>query len=207
MREKLNGNPMAQVGLIVVLLAAAAFMLLGKSGGGEEGEEASEGAVATVNGVTATGATPGEAVEGAVESLEEGAGSVGVPGELPASIPVRPPPEQLTAAYEAGRTVVLLIIHDGRIDRSLTRAATAYVADAPETALFVVPVQKLARYAAVTVGVDLNRVPALVVMRPRKLSRGIPQATVAYGFQTPQTVIQAVRDAAYNGPEISYHPN
>jgi hypothetical protein len=103
--------------------------------------------------------------------------------------------------------VVLLIVHDGRIDRSLTRAATAYVADAPETALFVVPVKKLARYAAVTIGVDVNRVPALVVMRPRKLSGGTPQATVAYGFQTPQTVIQAVRDAAYNGPEITYHPN
>jgi hypothetical protein len=207
MREKLNGNPMAQVGLIVVLLAAAAFMLLGKSGGGEEGEEAPEAAVATVNGVTATGATPGEAVEGAVESLEEGAGSAAVPGELPASIPVPPPPEQLTAAYEAGSTVVLLIVHDGRIDRSLTRAATSYVADVPETALFVVPVKKLARYAAVTIGVDVNRVPALVVMRPRKLSGGTPQATVAYGFQTPQTVIQAVRDAAYNGPETTYHPN
>jgi hypothetical protein len=49
-------------------------------------------------------------------------------------------------------------------------------------------------------------VPALVVMRPRQLSGGVPQATVDYGFQTPQSIDQAVRDAAYKGPEATYHP-
>jgi hypothetical protein len=67
-------------------------------------------------------------------------------------------------------------------------------------------VRQLARYASITVGLDLNRVPALVVMRPRNLSDGIPQATVDYGFQTPASVVQAVRDASYAGPETTYHP-
>lgn len=208
MREKLNENPIAQVVLVVVLLGVAGFMLLGKSGGDEEEESSAGPTVATVNGVTATGATPGEAVEGAVESLEEGAvGASAGTGELPASVPVPPPPAPVTAAYEGGRTVVLLVVHDGNIDRELTRAVTAYVAEVPDTALFVVPARRVARYAAITVGVNLNRVPALVVMRPRSVDGGIPQATVDYGFQTPESVVQAVRDAAYEGPETTYHPN
>ncbi|HEX5609929.1 MAG TPA: hypothetical protein VFX45_07545 [Solirubrobacterales bacterium] len=206
MREKLNENPMAQIGLVVILILVVGYMLLGK-GGGEEEEAVEEGpVVASVNGVTATGATPGEAVEGAVESLEAGAVGAGS-GEIPTSVPAPPPPAPVTAAYESGRVVILLVVHDGDIDRTLTRAATDYVAGLPGTKLFVVPVRQLARYASITVGLDLNRVPALVVMRPRQLSDGIPQATVDYGFQTPASLLQAVRDAAYAGPETTYHPD
>jgi hypothetical protein len=75
-----------------------------------------------------------------------------------------------------------------------------------EVALFVVPVGEIARYAAITLGVDVNRVPALVVMRPRRVSEGTPQASVTYGLQTRQSIVQAVRDAAYAGPTVSYHP-
>ncbi|HVQ59997.1 MAG TPA: hypothetical protein VMS60_13925 [Solirubrobacterales bacterium] len=205
MREKLNENPMAQIGLVVILIAVVGYMLLGKGGEEEAVEEAP--VVATVNGATATGATPGEAVEGAVESLEAGAAVATGSGGLPTSVPAPPPPAPVTSAYEAGKTVVLLIVHDGSIDRSLSRAATTAVAGEPDTSLFVVPAQEVARYAAITVGLDLNRVPALVVMRPRNLSDGIPQATVDYGFQTPESVAQAVRDAAYAGPETTYHPD
>ena len=73
-------------------------------------------------------------------------------------------------------------------------------------ALIRVPVKQLPRYASVTVGLDLNRVPAVVVMKPKRLSGGIPQATVDYGFQTPESLVQAVRDADYKGPEVTYHP-
>lgn len=207
MREKLNDNPLAQVALVGVLVVFAGFFLL-KPGGGEEAEEgaASEEVVATVNGATATGATPGEAVEGAVENLESG-GATTPGGALPSSVPAPPLPAPLTKAYDAGKTVVLLVVHDGNIDRALTRAATGYVSDVPGTSLFVAPLRQLPRYAALTIGLDLNRVPALVVMRPRKLSNGIPQATVDYGFQTPASVVQAVRDASYTGPEQTYHPD
>lgn len=206
MREKLNENPMAQIGLVVLLIVVVGYMLLGK-GSGEEGAVEEGPVVASVNGATATGATPGEAVEGAVESLEAGGAVEAGSGEIPTSVPAPPPPAPVTAAYEDGRTVVLLVVHDGGIDRSLTDAATAYVADVPGTELFVVPVRQLARYASITVGLDLNRVPALIVMRPRDLSDGIPQATVDYGFQTPASVVQAVRDASYSGPETTYHPD
>jgi hypothetical protein len=99
-REKINENPIAQLALIGVLLAVAAFILL-KPGGGEEESAATE-VTASVNGATATGATPGEAVEGAVESLEEGATGAAASGEVPTSIPAPPPPAPVTAAYKSG---------------------------------------------------------------------------------------------------------
>lgn len=205
MRDKINENPIAQLAVIGVLLVIGVFILL-KPGGGEEAEEGSSGEVtATVNGATATGATPGEAVEGAVENLEEG-GAAASAAAVPATIPAPPPPAPVTAAYEAGKTVVLLVVHDGGIDDALTEAAAANLASVPKAALFVVPAAKVARYAAITFSLDVSQVPALVVMLPKGLSHGVPQATVEYGFQTPQSIVQAVRDAAYKGPEVNYSP-
>jgi hypothetical protein len=203
-RDKLNENPIVQLALIGVLLVVGVIFLL-KPGGGEEAEEPSAGEVtATVNGATATGTTPGEAVEGAVESLEEGGATASA--EVPATIPAPPPPAPITAAYDAGKTVVLLVVHDGGIDDALAKAAASSLASVPKAALFVVPAANVARYAAITIGLDVSQVPALVVMRPKGLSHGVPQATVEYGFQTPQSIVQAVRDAAYKGPEVTYHP-
>jgi hypothetical protein len=206
MRDKINENPIAQLALIGVLLVVGAFILL-KPGGGEAAEESSSGeVVATVNGSTATGATPGEAVEGAVEGLEEGGATASAAGAVPASIPAPPPPAPVTAAYDAGKTVVLLVVNDGGIDDALTEAAAAHLASVPQAALFVVPAAKVARYAAITIGLDVSQVPALIVMQPKRLSHGVQRATVEYGFQTPQSIVQAVRDAAYKGPEVNYHP-
>ena len=57
-------------------------------------------------------------------------------------------------------------------------------------------------------GVDVSRVPALVVVRPRERSRsGIPVASVSYGFRGPASAEQAVRDALYDGrQDLPYHP-
>lgn len=206
MRDKLNENPIAQLALIGVLLVVGAIFLLKPGAGAQESEESSSSEVtATVNGATATAATPGEAVEGAVESLEEG-GAAGAAGAPPATVPAPPPPAPVTAAYDAGKTVVLLVVHDGGIDDALTESAASSLSSLPSASLFVVPAAKVARYAAITVGLDVSQVPALVVMRPKALSNGIPQASVEYGFQTPQSIVQAVRDAAYKGPEVTYHP-
>jgi len=187
MRDKLNNNPAAQIGLVVVLIAVVGFMLLKPGGGEAEGEESS----GTVE-VTAIASTP-----------ETAAGM----GELPTSVPAPPLPAAFTAAYDADKTVALLVVHDGGIDDAFTHLALAEVAAVEDVKPFVVPVKKISRYAAVTVGLDINRVPALIVMRPRRLSGGVPQASVDYGFQTPQSVVQAVRDASYKGPEGTYYPN
>jgi len=81
------------------------------------------------------------------------------------------------------------------------------VARVEHVATFVVPAKKIADYASVTVGLDVNQVPALIVLRPKDLSHGAPQASVLYGYQTPESVYRAVRDAVYTGPERhTYHP-
>lgn len=210
MREKLNENPIAQVALIGILAVVGVVMFIGSSGGGEEEEaaaptEATVAVAGTVAVGTATGATPGEAVEGAVESAVESAGET--VSAAPVAVPAPPPPRPVTAAYDSGKTVVLLIVHDGGIDDKLVQQASSRLNSEPDVALFEVPAKRIADYAAITVGLEVNRVPALVVMRPKKLSGGTPQASVDYGLQTPQSVLQAVRDAAYEGRELTYHPN
>lgn len=206
MRDKLNNNPIAQVGLIAVLVVIGIVFFL-KSSSGEEEEGAVSGpTVATVNGVPGSGDSAGEAVESAISNLEA-SGAAASAGEVPTSVPAPPPPPDFTAAYESGKTVVLLVVDDGGIDDARAVAAASRLGGMSGVAFFEVPVRQVPRYAAVTVGIDLNRVPALVVLRPRKLSGGVPQATVDYGYLTPQTVVQAVRDASYKGPEETYHPD
>jgi hypothetical protein len=209
-REKLNENPIAQVALVAILVVVGAYMFISSSSGGEEEESAAPTeatvAVAGTSAVgTATGATPGEAVEGAVEGAIESAGETA--SAPPASVPTPSPPKRLVDAYEANKTVALLIVHKGSIDSALSARASLLLAPFHDVLLFIVPAKQIARYAAITVGLEVNRVPALVVMKPKHLSDGTPQATVDYGVQTPQSVLQAVLDANYHGRELTYHPN
>lgn len=208
MREKLNESQAAQVALVAVLVVVALIFFLKSKGGGEEESAESDAGptVATVNGETATGATPGEAVEAAVSGLEEGGVATGT-GGVPSSVPAPPPPREFSSAYDSGQVVVLLVVHDGGIDDKLTSRTSGAIEAMANTTLIRVPLEQLPRYASITVGLELNRVPALVVMRPKKLSHGVPQASVDYGFQTSQTAVQAVRDASYSGPETTYHPD
>ena len=90
----------------------------------------------------------------------------------------------MIAAWNDDKTVVLLFVHDGGIDDKLVKAATARLAALPEAATFIVPASQISRYAAITEGVGVNRVPALVVVRPKRLHQTIPTASVSYGFQS-----------------------
>jgi hypothetical protein len=212
-REKINSDPRFQIGIVVVLILAAGYMLLGGGlGGGESEEEAAPTeATVAVAGTSATGtataATPGEAVEGAIEGAVDAASSEVSASAVAASIPPPPLPHPVEAAYDSGKTVVLLVVHNGGIDDRLVSRAVDQLKARPGLAVFVVPAKQISRYAAITLGVEVQQVPALIVMRPRRLSGGNPQASVSYGFQTPQSVVQAVEDASYKGPEATYHPN
>jgi hypothetical protein len=189
-REKLNESRAAQIGLVAVLVIAVAVIFL-KPGGGGGGETTAE--VPVVSGETAvqTAATTG------------GAGM----GELPTSVPaVKGPPRPFVAAYDAGETVALLVVHDGGIDDAYTTAALKKVASIEDVATFVIPAKQISRYASVTIGLDVNQLPALIVLRPKQLSQGVPQATVSYGYQTPESIYVSVLDATYKGPEVTYHP-
>jgi hypothetical protein len=73
-------------------------------------------------------------------------------------------------------------------------------------AAFIAPASQVSRYASVTEGVGVNRVPALVVIRPKHLHQTVPTASVSYGFQSGESIVQAVIDAGYKGPTLAYHP-
>jgi hypothetical protein len=195
MREKLNENPMAQVAVVGVLLVLAAVFLLGKmGGGGEEGAEGGESAA-------------GEAAVAAVETeLEAGVQPVPLPapGSGPGSPP--PPPRPVVTAFKAGDTVALLFVRDGGIDDRLVRKAVGRLDSIGKVTTFVVPAHQLARYVSIAQGVDLSRVPALVVIRPKNLSSGYDAASVHYGFQSSESIVQAVVDARYHGATLAYHP-
>jgi hypothetical protein len=194
MREKLNDNPMTQVALIAVLLIAAVFLLMSVRGGSEE--EGEEGA----------GLTP--AATSAIAAAELGPGAepppLPPPGSGPGAAPPLPPP--VVAAFQANQTVALLFVREGGVDDRLTVSAARQLEGMPDVAPFVVPADRIARYAAIAQGVKVDRVPALVVVRPQRLDSGVTTASVQYGFQSPESIVQAVVDARYRGGTLDYHP-
>ncbi len=204
MREKLNNNPLAQVALIGVLLIATGFFVLSSMGGGGEetgsaGTTTSPTATTPAGSATTTAAAPAAAAPAA--SL-----ATALSPATAASSDAPLPPRPVLDAWKANRTLVLLFVRDGGIDDRLVAAATARLAALPGVAIFVVPARRISRYAAIAEGVGVNRVPALVVVRPKRLDHSVPTASVSYGFQSAESIVQAVVDAGYKGPTVDYHP-
>ncbi len=209
MREALNSNPLVQLGIVGVLLVVVAVFLMSSGGGEEESAGTTEATVAvagTEASGTATGATPGEAVEGAVEAARSDALGTALAGGAPTAIAAPPLPKAVRRAWKANKTLVLLFVHDGGIEDRLVKAATKGLAGFRDAAVFVVPAAKISRYAAISEGVGVDRVPALVVVAPKHLKKTVPTASVSYGYQSPQSVAQAVIDAGYEGKTLDYHP-
>jgi type II secretory pathway pseudopilin PulG len=193
MREKLNDNPIAQIAVIGVLLVAAAIFLLGKSGGGAEEEEAGS---AAADAAVAEVASELEAGQQTLRLPPPGSGT----GAPPA------PPRAVVDAFDAGETVAILFVRDGGIDDRLVTETVDRLDSIGGVATFVVPTRQLVRYVSIAQGVDLNRVPALVVIKPKGPDEGYDPASVHYGFQSAQSIVQAVVDARYHGGTLPYHP-
>jgi hypothetical protein len=194
MREKLNENPMVQIALVAVLLVVAAIFLLGKAGGGAEEEEGGGSPAADA------------AVSAVATELEAGQQPLRLPapGSGPGAVPA--PPRAVVDAVDAGQVVVILFVRDGGIDDKLVTEAVGKLDAIGDVSTFVVPTHQIVRYVSITQGVDLSRVPALVVIRPKNLTHGYDPASVDYGFQSAQSVVQAVVDARYHDGTLPYHP-
>lgn len=192
MREKLNENPLMQAAVVGVLLLLAGVFLMTSMGGGEEGETEKS---PPLEGSASEAAEPTASLSTALAMVNQASASS-----------AHPLPRPVLAAWNADKTVVLLFVHDGGIDDKLVASATRQLETLPEAAVFIVPAGQISRYAAITEGVGVNRVPALVVVRPKRLHQTIPSASVSYGFQSGETIVQAVIDAGYKGPTLSYHP-
>jgi hypothetical protein len=196
MREQLNNNPLVQMGAIAaLLLCGAIFLLTSMGGGGEEGGESGSGSIATT--------APGE---GAAPSPGEAPPPEAVAGAGAPTLATQPLPQPVMDAWNANQTVVLLIVHDGGIDDDLVKLASSRLEGMPAATVFTVPASQIARYASITQGVGVDRVPALVVLGPKKLNQAVPTASVSYGFQDGDSIEQAVIDAGYKGPTLEYHP-
>jgi hypothetical protein len=195
MREKLNNNPVAQLGVVAVLLVVAAFFFISMTGGGESESGKSE----------AGGAAPTESTLGVPAEGAEAAPAAGSPLEA-VPPPTVKPPAQVLDAWKSGATVALLFVRDGGIDDELVQETTEELSGFPGVATFVVEAGELAKYSAITGGTGVERVPALVVMTPKDIAGSVPTASVDYGFQSHQAVAQALIDAGYKGPTLNYHP-
>lgn len=199
MREKLNNNPLAQVAVVGVLLLVAVIFFMTTMGGRRSDESGT-----TTETASATVETP-DGTASVTATLTSPADSAATSG-VPAPIAAPPLPRAVTAAWAANQTVALLFVHNGGIDDRLVTTATNRLRSLPGVAVFVVPAGRIYRYAEIAQGVDVNRVPALVVLRPKRLDKGIPTASIHYGFQSPESVVQAVVDAGYKGRTVPYHP-
>jgi hypothetical protein len=202
-RKALNENPVAQIAVLGVLAVVVAFLMMTKvmhrSSGSASTEPTATGAPAepadstTPGAMTTPGATPPAAAGAAAPTGEFEAG----PG-LPAPV---------VNAYAEGRTVVLLVVRNGGIEDGALRNTVERLRSRSDVALFVAPARHVARYARIAEGVNVHQVPALVVMRPRHLSHGMPTASVSYGFRGADSVEQALRDVLYKGPSnLPYYP-
>jgi hypothetical protein len=194
MREKLNNNPLVQVAILGVLLVAVGFFVMSSMGGGSEEESNSSEPTVTT------------ATEGAIVSAASAGETAAAPEPGAFAAAVAPPPRPVTAAFRAGDTVVLLFVKNGGIDDRLVTRSVERLSGLSHVATFVVPAHEIARYTTISQGVEVNRTPALVVIRPKHLSNGVPSASVQYGFRSPASVEQAVIDAEYKGPTVDYHP-
>jgi hypothetical protein len=192
MRQKLNENPVAQIAVLAVLAIAVALFLLKGMGGGEEAAEGTgEETVATA------------VEEGSLEGSAPAAATSSVAAPISRSLP-----EGIEAAYEQDQTIVLMIYRPGGIDDARLAAATSALSGLEGVALFTAPATEIARYSEITGPLGVNQAPAMIVIRPRQLNGGGPAtATVDYGFRSSADVVQAVVDAGYKGPELTYAPN
>ncbi len=198
MRDAINNNPIAQIGVVAVLLIVAGIFVMSSMGGGGESEE--EAAPGTVE----SGVVEPEVVESGAPAA---AGASALSGGGTPKVPAPKLPSKVTAAFNADSTVVLMIVKKGGVDDALTTASASISAAGMEgVSMFVVPVGRIAEYTAITQGVEVSQVPALVVVRPKNLDKGIPSASVSYGYQSPESVRQAVIDARYKGRTLDYHP-
>ena len=229
MRKALNENPIAQIAVIGVLGIVVAFFLMTRVLGGSGGSSTTAaptptGATATPGATTpstdaTTGSTPAPSTgstvtptDGSTTTPVPDPGAVGpssgVAGSLPSKLVAGPGlPKPVARAYADGETVVLLVFRRNGIDDTAVRASVERLRGRPGLAVFVTKASRIARYARITEGLDVNRVPALIVVRPRPLAHGTPTAIVSYGFRGPASVEQAVRDALYHGPSnLPYYP-
>ncbi len=214
MRKALNENPIVQVVMLGALGIVVAFLFMTRVMSQEESGGSATSADATAT-PTATGAAP-VAPEATVPTEVPAAPDAGaVPGTAPAPAPAAGEfkagaglPESVVSAHESGDVVVLLVVNRKATEDRRLEAEVNTLSGRSDTTVFVAEAKDVTRYSRIAEGVNLDAVPALVVVEPKRQVEGaLPVATVSYGYRGPESVQQAVRDVLYDGKELSFAPN
>jgi hypothetical protein len=200
MRQAINENRTVQLAMLGVLALLGGLLLLKTTKG--SGSESSSAAPTAASPAATPATAAGAASTGTTDT--SGASAAGVPAS---AVPGPGLPKGLLRAYRHGKAVALLVRRAGGIDDALVRNSLELLRLQPRVKIYVTKAEHIARYSWLTEGVDLSELPALVVLRPRRLSNGTPTASVSYGFQNAASVVQAVKDGLYQGPtHRPYHP-
>ena len=219
MRKALNSNPIAQVGAIAVLGLLVAFLLLRNLGGGEPAPDPDRPVSTGVPAEDGIAPAPAATDSAAAPTAPTDATATEDPAAAVPAVPTDPAapdgqfkagpglPEPVVKAYESGDTVVLLVNRGGGIDDHLMRIVAPKVKAIDNVAFFETKARNVAKYSRIAEGVDIDRVPALVVLSPKSVSgKGLPIATIDYGVRDVKSARQAVHDARYDGKTLSYDP-
>ncbi len=212
MRNAINNNPMVQIGLIAVLLLLVGIMLvpqfMKKKDSASSNTSTTSAHLSSPAGSVDLNVkvTPSSSAPSSSSAPAAGASTAGTVTPQ-ALVPGPGLPRPVISAWRHGDAVALLVVRPAGIDDRLVRGSVESLSARPGVAVFVVRADRIARYSRITQGVGVNRVPALVVVRPKRLSGSVPEAQVSYGFRNSQSVVQAVQDALYSGKDdLPYSP-
>jgi hypothetical protein len=210
-REAINNNPIAQVAVLggLVLIVGLFMMMNMKKGSSDSASTDSSAAATSSSAATAsppaTGATP--VAPGATGSAPAAPPTTSGSVSPDALVPGPGLPRPVVTAWKRGDTVVLLVVRPHGIDDRLVRSSVRSLSGEGGVRVFVSRADKVARYSRITQGVALSQAPALLVVRPKRVSGSVPEAQVSYGFRDSQGVVQAVHDAVYSGKDnLPYSP-
>ncbi|MDQ2675619.1 MAG: hypothetical protein M3Y34_02325 [Actinomycetota bacterium] len=224
MRKAINENPIVQIGLLGVLGVLAAVVFMSSMGGGSA--PPAEEATPAETSASTDPAAPTDAAAAADPAAAAPADAVvpadpatpapeTVPGEPAASTPFEAGkglPAGVVDAHESSDVVVLLVMQNGGVEDEALEREVAGLEGRGDTSVFVTDAKNVSRYSRIAEGVTLDRVPAIIVLHPleSKLAGGeappMPDASVAYGYRGPESVVQAVNDALYEGKSGPYSP-
>ena len=220
MRKALNENPMVQLavlGVCAIVFAVILFTSVLKKD--EQPAATTTSPAATTTSDPAASSDP--SASASTPSPSAGSSASGTAPATPETDTVTPPaggatadgllpskglPEDVLVAFARNKAIALLVVDPKGLSDKQLEQFTDTLRSRDDVEVFVVNVKDIAKYARITAGVSVSRTPALVVVRPRKLTDSTPTATVSYGFRGPRSVNQAVDDALYDGKQVPSYP-
>jgi hypothetical protein len=212
MRTAINQNRTAQLALLGVLALLGGLLFLKTSGGSGSDSSAAQTTSSASPDASASGSADSSSVAAIAAPVDASSSASSGPAQsapaVPANLVPGPSlPKSLLASYHRGDGVALLVIRAGGIDDAIVRHSVELLHGVRGLSVYSTKAKHIARYAWITQGVKLTDLPALIILLPRRLSKGVPTASISYGFRDAASVLQAAKDALYRGPtHLSYHP-